>query len=220
MKYTRYQYKKNKKNRLGFVAIIIVAAIISFVFFIITKNNTTTIGQNDQQKINRTSTYYIIQCGVYKEKKGAEEENNKLASYGNSFIVSENEENKILMGIYLSEDECNKTMENLTKNEIDKRKASFSFKQKDYCDYETAEMTNGIITVLNKFTDKDIKVIKTVQLKKWTSNLKAALKDSKNYKENEEIRKYIQSLPAEIERTKLNDYYNYMYLTIKKLSQN
>lgn len=220
MKYTRYQYKRRKSNRLLPLLIILLLIFALYMLFEVFKSYNGTQKYSSQNANYKIVTYNYIYCSENKDKSALETEKSKLDAYGNTFIVNENGENKIYMGIYLSDDECNKAISTLNKNNFKVKKVSLKFTEKDLCDYEIAEMLNASSEVLNKFSDKKVKTIKSEQLKKWTSNLKNVPKSSNNYSQNDKLKKYINTLPNEIDKSKLNEYYNSIYKFMEILGQN
>lgn len=73
-------------------------------------------------------------------------------------------------------------MKKLTDNKIDNSKVTFIMNKKDLCDAEISEIITAYIKVVNKLSEKDVKSVKTEEIKKWMSSLDKVDKNSSNIK--------------------------------------
>lgn len=228
MKYTRYNYK-NKKNdvlilfaTLLFIAVtsILLGTLLSNMFIKDSegiKNNAITPGVEANKNIEVSSVKFVaLQCGYFEQKENAEELKNKIKNLVIPFSISDNNKIRIMAGIY-DEKEAVNVIKTLKDNSIDSAKMVFEISKSDECNSEIIEIINAKIEVLTKLKEKDVKSIKIEDLKKWTSSLKDVDKNSKNYSLLNGLKKYINELPNELTKEKVEDIYINLYNILYKL---
>lgn len=234
MKYTRFDLKKKNNNSAYFVCCVVGILLSAFVLgTIISKviskgtwpntivNLKSANTKNlDQPQISKKVVKYIaVQGGMYANKDNAEVEKKLLSSYGTPFEIIDGNNTRVFIGIY---DETN--VENIVKvlnaNNVPNSKMTFELNTKDVCDAEISEIINGNLQIVNKLSDKDVKGIQTDELKKWCSQLKDVDKSSKNISTFNELREYINSMPKEMQKDKIEENYKTIYAILKKVKAN
>ena len=228
MKYTRYNYKNKKNDMLilfGTLLFIVVTSVLlgtllSNMFIKDSKtikNNTIGPGVEANKNAEITSIKFIaLQCGYFEQKENAEELKNKIKNLVVPFSIVDNNKIRIMAGIY-DEKEAANVIKTLKDNNIDSAKMVFEIAKSDGCNSEIIEIINAKIEVLTKLKEKDVKSIKIEDLKKWTSSLKDVDKNSKNYSVLDALKKYINELPNELTKDKVESIYIYLYDILYKL---
>lgn len=217
MKYTRYNIKK-KPNK-SFIAIILLAVSLILIVIGNGKEN-KLVDKNKKNPSNQVSVkeqtnkveknFYAIQCGAFLSKEYADTLVKTLKPYGNSFIVKIDNKYKVILGVY-NEKDINKIVDTLNKKEIQNNKINYKIKDEDLCNKEIIELINANLEVLSKFSNKDVKAVKTENLKKWSNSLKAVDDKSKNIQVLKSLKEYVNKLPKEINREQVPSGYNLIY---------
>lgn len=244
MRYTRYNYKPpKKKNNFMFVIILtlIAAVALGTVFSkLLPKNNvntpekvkTTSAEVQKDDKTNKggvdaskvtsetnTKNYVALQCGVFSKKENALTMKNSLINLGIPFIMKEEDNTyKVMLGIYPTESIDSITKQLLAKKIIF-RKINFKIIGNDNTSAQTNEMISADIKILNKLSEKDTKSYDTVKLKEWLVSLQGSDAKSANYSNMSEIKKYLNALPAVLNKEKTEEGYIYIYRFIKKIAK-
>ena len=242
MRYTRYNYKPQRKNNNFMIVIILtlIAAItLGTIFsrlipkFINSKTDTgdknTEIGLGKDKELNKesgevstvisetnTKDYVAIQCGAYSKSENTLVLKNKLMKFGTPFIIEEDNLYKIILGIYPIES-IDGIIKQLNEDKIEYVKVKLQLISKDKASAQTSEMISADIEVLNKLSEKDTKSIQTVELKKWLDSLESSVEKGESYSTMTELKAYLTALPAELKREKTEQEYIYIYKFIKKL---
>lgn len=230
MRYTRYDFKK--KNRFNFVFFLIVLLILFLAFILGTilfnffgSGTNTPIKStkkqnaiyNNSKNNNNNSKFIAIQTGMFKDKSNVEKSINTIKNYGNPFSVEDKDKQRVLLGIY-PENEANKIIKTLSNNKVENSKITFTLTKKDSCDFEICEIINGYLQILNKLSDKDIKSIKTDNLKKWCNSLKKVDNRSPNIETLNKLKSNINKLPKEITKQEAGTNYIFIYNILKNLT--
>lgn len=231
MRYTRYDIKK--KNKFNFTFFLIIALVLALAFILgtvifnlvspgniktgdLAKKQNTNIVKSKENKTNN-STYIAIQKGIYAKKENVSGVLNSLKPYGNVFTVDENGKTRVFLGVY-EEDEGIKLMKKLTDNKIDNSKMTFVLNKRDLCDAEISEIITAYIKIVNKLSEKDVKSVKTEEIKKWMSSLEKVDKDSANIKVLNNLKEHINKLPKDLSRDQASKSYIFIYNNLKQLN--
>ncbi|MCR1935296.1 hypothetical protein ACQX0N_09970 [Clostridium tepidum] len=231
MRYTRYDIKKRHKSSFTFFLIIALVLVFAFIlgtliFNIVSPNNEkkNNIIKNDNPSIvknqnnsNGSTNYIVIQRGIYAKKENISEVLNSLAPYGNAFTVEDNGKTRVFLGIY-EEDEGIKLMKKLTDNKIDNSKMTFTINRKDLCDAEISEIIAAYIKIVNKLSEKDVKSVKTEEIKKWMASLDKVDKDSANIKILNNLKEHINKLPNSLTKNQANKSYSFIYKILQEIN--
>jgi hypothetical protein len=236
VRYTRYNYKPQRKNNNFMIVIILtlIAAItLGTIFsrllpkFINSKTDTgdknTEIGLGkDSGEVSKvitetnTKDYVAIQCGAYSKSENTLILKNKLMKFGAPFIIEEDNLYKVMLGIYPSES-IDGVVKQLKEDKIDFVKVKLQLISKDKASAQTSEMISADIEILNKLSEKDTKSILTVALKKWLNSLESSVEKGESYSTMTELKSYLTALPEELKKEKTEQEYIYIYKFIKKL---
>ncbi|MDF2884344.1 MAG: rane protein [Clostridiaceae bacterium] len=232
MKYTRFDLKKKKSNSGYFIwcvlGILLAAFILGTIIWKVISKGTwpkailnlkpNNIQSTDQQQLNKKNVKYIaVQGGMYANKDNAEIEKKLLSNYGTPFEIVDGNNTRVFIGIY-DETGAESIIKALNTNNVPNSKMIFQLNTKDVCDAEINEIINANLQVVNKLSDKNVKGIQTEELKKWCSQLKAVDKNSKNIGALNEIKEYINSMPKEIQKDKVEENYMKIYTILKKVN--
>ncbi|WP_434303959.1 hypothetical protein [Clostridium botulinum] len=231
MRYTRYDIRKRNKSNFTFFLIITLVLVLAFILGTvifnlvspsnikkgntITKDNTNVVKSKDNK--SNSSNYIIIQRGIYAKKENVSGVLNSLKPYGNIFTVEDNGKTRVFLGIY-EEDEGIKLMKKLTDNKIDNSKMTFVINKKDLCDAEISEIITAYIKVVNKLSEKDVKSVKTEEIKKWVSSLDKVEKDSSNIKTLNNLKEHINKLPKDLTKDQAGKSYIFIYNILKEIN--
>ncbi|MCW6074124.1 hypothetical protein [Clostridium sporogenes] len=231
MRYTRYDIRKRNKSNFTFFLIITLVLVLAFILGTaifnlvspsnikkgntITKDNTNVVKSKDNK--SNSSNYIIIQKGIYAKKENVSGVLNSLKPYGNIFTVEDNGKTRVFLGIY-EEDEGIKLMKKLTDNKIDNSKMTFVINKKDLCDAEISEIITAYIKVVNKLSEKDVKSVKTEEIKRWVSSLDKVEKDSSNIKTLNNLKEHINKLPKDLTKDQASKSYIFIYNILKEVN--
>jgi hypothetical protein len=235
MKYTRYDYKKKKNDSVTLLIVLVSVLVVAFllgtgIMTLISQKGTS--GQNvsapesaktspsnkEQASVVESSSVRLvaIQTGVFKNKENAETLKNKLKEQVIPFTIVEGDNIKILGGIFSEEDGA-KVQQALNEKQIQNAKIVFEINKGELCDAEIAEIAQGYIKILSKLKESNVTAVQTDDFKKWIStSLKPVEANSKNYAVLDELKKYIEALPQEIGKDKVEENYVFLYNTLKK----
>ena len=118
MKYTRYDLKRKNTDGIRFAAVFVGILILAFLIgsivsrIVYRNDKPDTVNSVDTSKTNDkgndktavnggTVKFIALQGGMYKIKENADETKNKLAEYGNPFMISEQDKGtRVLLGIF------------------------------------------------------------------------------------------------------------------------
>ncbi|GAA0063001.1 hypothetical protein LAV60_07410 [Clostridium sporogenes] len=231
MRYTRYDIRKRNKSNFTFFLIITLVLVLAFILGTvifnlvspsnikkgntITKDNTNIVRSKDNK--SNSSNYIIIQRGIYAKKENVSGVLNSLKPYGNIFTIEDNGKTRVFLGIY-EEDEGIKLMKKLTDNKIDNSKMTFVINKKDLCDAEISEIITAYIKIVNKLSEKDVKSVKTEEIKKWVSSLDKVEKDSSNIKTLNNLKEHINKLPKDLTKDQSSKSYIFIYNILKEIN--
>lgn len=163
-------------------------------------------GQDSASEYN----FYILQCGVFKVKKNADETLNKLSTFGNPFTGQEGELLKIYFGIY-SDKNIEKGISILKEKGIDNSKITINIPIEDKSTTQFCEIVDSLLQVVNKTLESDVKSINTSELKKWVDGLEKVDESMKQYNEVNSLKEYIKALPDEVDKNKDGEVLKYVY---------
>lgn len=234
MKYTRYDYKKKKNDSLMLLIVLISVLIAAFLFgtgisnMIIKQpsdgkvsapqNTNSPTPDNGAAAENTTAKFIVIQSGFFKNKVYADELKNKLKDQVIPFTIVEGDSIRVMAGVF-NEEESTQVIQLLNEKQITNTKTVFEVSKKELCDAEIAEIVKGNIKILNKLMEKDVTSVDTDDFKKWIlTSLKAVDANSKNYNLLEELKNYVNSLPKELGKDKVEENYVFLYNTMKKVT--
>lgn len=183
------------------------------------KTNKDGVGTPKVTAETNTKNYVAVQCGVFSKKEKALVLKNSLMNFGIPFIMKDdNNLYKVMLGIYPKE-----SIDSITKQlqvkKIDFVKINFQLIGKDSTSAQTNEMISADIKILNKLSEKDTKSYDTVKLKEWLVSLQGSDAKSANYSNMSEIKKYLNALPAVLNKEKTEEGYIYIYRFIKKIAK-
>ncbi len=231
MKYTRYDMKRKNNNNIILVAVLFSTLIFALLIGTVVSNLLIKNSSDRKEAVNpnnsvdvvsketkKTVKYIAVQEGMYKESPNVDKAKNNLSAYGNPFAVQEQNGTRVLLGIYIEEEGLN-VMKFLTEKGVANSKLLFEINSSNsLCDESIIAALNAELDVLSMLSNKDVKSIETEKLKKWLADLKEVDKNSKNISLLDEIKVHINSLPSEIEKNKVPEYYTFLYNYLKKLS--
>jgi hypothetical protein len=237
MKYTRYDFKKKKNDSLTLLILLISVLAAAFLLGTGISNmimkqpnsseqvpvpkNTSSPGPGNGGAAvveNTTTKFIVIQSGFFKNKESAEELKNKLKEQVIPFTIVEGDSIRVMAGIFSEEDSA-KIIQLLNEKQIPTYKTIFEINKNELCEAEIAEVIKGNVKILNKLMEKDVASYDMSDFKNWiASSLKAADSKSKNYNVLEELKNYVNSLPKEIGKDKVEENYVFLYNTLKKVT--
>lgn len=241
MKYTRYDFRKKRTDMTPLVVMLISILLVAFALGtglskvilkgtsssnfnkLPDKTATNNSGNKENQSNNGTVKsenvnikFIGVQCGVYEKKENADDEKNKLKAVVAPFSVEDGNRIRVMAGIFL-EEEANSCIKLLNEKGFQTNKNIIEINKSDLCDAEIAEIISSNIQIINKLFQKDVSGYQTEKFKKWiNSDLPAVDQKSKNFVVLEELKKYENSLPEQMNKDKIEENYIYIYNTLKK----
>jgi len=230
MKYTRYNYKKNKGTGFNVIFILAVIVFLAFIIGTITSNFfiKDKIMKNDEvgnpvQEENKESSpkdikdikLYAVQCGYFSEKVNADQLKDKLKENYNVFYYIDSGKTRVLVGIY-DEERAEPVIKDIKGKGFDCAKISFAFPRKNQVDSEVGEIFDAHRKLINKLEERDTKLIQTAYIKKWTKELKEVEGDSPNLELLKELKEYTLNLPEEVTKDTLEEYQCKIFTMMKK----
>ena len=82
------------------------------------------------------------------------------------------------------------------------------------CNEEIGEMIKGLISVVDKFKDNSVSSVEIKSLKEWCKELEQCNGNEENVNRANELRKYIEELPDEIDKSKISEINKKIYQCI------
>ena len=242
MRYTRYNYKKNKNNNnlimfiLKLVGTVVGAglcgiALAYVAFSVLTKNNAfpaanignkTSIEANNNEVVNseegsneavsNTSVFYTVQCGYFSNENNANQILSSINGKYSAFIYKDQDKFRVLSGVYES-NKVDQIVSELKNSNIECAKIKFSFNHNDKVEYQISSICDGYIRLLDTAFSDDVKSINTEDFKGWTNELE-------NISEGEKVdilnnlKEHISNLTAEINKENVPAEMEYIYTVL------
>ncbi|WP_459479256.1 SPOR domain-containing protein [Clostridium saccharoperbutylacetonicum] len=223
MRYTRYEYKKS--GRLKFICSVVVIVVMSLgggvyvsnLIFAgkelqnINGNNLmqTSVSDND----GKIQNVIALQCGYYTKEENAKELINSLTQYCQPFIVEDDGKYRVMAGLYTEEDGIKK-IDEFKQKKIDVAKINLNISNDNIENKKIIEIVDGFLEIINKFQDNEVKSIKTKEFKTWSDKIINDDSATKT-KKLDDLDKYINNLPDEIDRTNNSSNMQGLYKLIK-----
>ncbi|MEG0306848.1 MAG: hypothetical protein RR636_02820 [Clostridium sp.] len=154
--------------------------------------------------------FYILQCGVFKVKENASELMSKLDGIGTPFIGEEGELSKVCFGIY-SSGNIEGGVGLLKEKSVNNTRVTINIPLEDGSTTQLCEIIEGLLQIVNKASDSGVKSINTADLKKWTLELNVIEPTMKEYSSVTEMKEYINTLPDQVDKSKIQDIYKFVY---------
>ena len=226
MRYTRYNYKKNKNNNLIMFILKLVGTVVGaglcgialayVAISVLTKNNAlpaanignkTSIEANNNEVVNseegsngavsNTSVFYTVQCGYFSNENNA---NQILSSINGKYSAF----------IYKDQDKVDQIVSELKNSNIECAKIKFSFNNDDKVEYQISSICDGYIRLLDTAFSDDVKSINTDDFKGWTNELEKISAGEKVDILNN-LKEHISNLAAEISKENVPAEMEYIY---------
>ncbi|CAM2841474.1 SPOR domain-containing protein [Hathewaya histolytica] len=184
------------------------------------KNSTKVKNGNEHESINSNEgsymTFYSVQCGVFKSEENAKHVLSSVKEVGAPFILKEGDLYKVINGVFFQE-ESNKVIEELKKGNIEGAKFKITISKDNTNTEQIGKLSDALLKVLNKLNERNIKEIKTDNIKKWTADLKEGNKKEKNYTNLVSLKKHINELPKELKKDNLKSNYEFLFKLFKDI---
>ncbi|EKQ55090.1 MULTISPECIES: SPOR domain-containing protein [unclassified Clostridium] len=222
MRYTRYEYKRS--NKMKFICTVALIAGISIggglylSSFIFNGKELQTNNSNSGYSTNEINdgsiqNIIVLQCGYYSKEENAKELLNSISKYCQPFIVEEDGKYRVLAGIYKQEDGLKK-MDEFKSNNIEFAKVSLNMSNNDLENKELMEIIDGVLSIINKLQDSEVKSIKTAEFKDWTDKV---INDGGNVKSKkiDDLNNYVKGLPEELDKSNSSNIMQELYKLIK-----
>ena len=238
MRYTRYNYKKNKNNNLIRFILKLVGTVVGaglcgialayVAISVLTKNNAlpaanignkTSIEANNNEVVNseegsngavsNTSVFYTVQCGYFSNESNANHILNSISGKYSAFIYEDEDKFRVLSGVYES-DKVDEVVSELKSSNIECTKIKFSFNNDDKVEYQIASICDGYIRLLDTAVSDDVKSINTDDFKGWTNELEKISAGEKVDILNN-LKEHISNLAAEISKENVPAEMEYIY---------
>ncbi|MFA9398955.1 MAG: hypothetical protein ACERKV_11925 [Clostridiaceae bacterium] len=220
--------KKNNNKQMGpFFYIVLVLSLTlllslisgSILAKVLLKDSnvkTKSIEENNSQDVSsdnntgNTYTYIAIQGGLFKEPENADKIIVMLSKYGEPFISKEEDNNRVLLGIF-TEENYNSLKTILDEEKIANSKMTFEIANDNICNQEISEIVDAYLQILNKASEEEIEAIKTDEFKAWVSSLEKVDDDFEYYSILEELKDNCSNLKETINKEEVSSYYLELY---------
>ena len=238
MRYTRYNYKKNKNNNLIMFILKLVGTVVGaglcgialayVAISVLTKNNAlpaanignkTSIEANNNEVVNseegsngavsNTSVFYTVQCGYFSNENNANQILSSINGKYSAFIYKDQDKFRVLSGVYES-DKVDQIVSELKNSNIECAKIKFSFNNDDKVEYQISSIFDGYIRLLDTAFSDDVKSINTDDFKGWTNELEKISAGEKVDILNN-LKEHISNLAAEISKENVPAEMEYIY---------
>ncbi len=226
MRYTRYDFKKNKGDNfiIWLIGIIIFSICIGMLFYnvFLKEKNIVDVSENNQiaaveeSRDDTSLEFGIIQCGVFKNRANAEATLNSINTDSTGFIVEEDGSFKLMYGIYKYDDAGTKS-DSLTASSVSNFRIKCTLGNETNEKKAEGEVIDAYIKIINKLTEKDVKSVDTKEFKSWSNNIAQEVKASSEEFNN--LVANINSLPDEYKRENQKDSLIQIYNILKKYKQ-
>ena len=232
MKYTRYDYRRKKEDKMSFVVImlsivlaaVLIGTLLSNMFLKTgdkgkTENGGETGGVQEKRVKNKDNIYefILVQSGFYQKKDNADLQKEKLNTATIPFMVEEEGSFRIFAGIF-NKSEYEKLKSKLDQQGLANSKVTYEVDTTDRTINILVEIMKGHLQILNALSQSNAASVKTEEYKEWLKKETEKLdKNSKNYNLAEEYIAYINSLPAEVDSSKVEEGYLHIYNIILKI---
>lgn len=238
MRYTRYNYKKNKNNNLLMFILKIIGTVVGaglcgialayVALSVLTKNNAlpaATIGNEtsieassnevtnseagSNEVASNTSVFYTVQCGYFSNENNANQILSSINGKYSAFIYEDQDKFRVLSGIYESE-QVDQILSELKSSNIDCTKIKFSFNNDNEVEYQIASICDGYIRLLDTAFSDDVKSINTDDFKGWTNEL-ASVSEGEKIDILNNLKEHIANLTTEISKENVPAEMEYIY---------
>ena len=233
MKYTRYDYRRKKEDKTGIVvmlisivlAAVLIGTTLSSLFIKDSGGSAPKDNkENVAEKVKETNAtenstainFIVIQGGYYGVKENAEVQKGKLKAVVNPFIVEDNGKFRVLAGIF-NVNEYEGVIKKIQESGLDYAKTTYEVDVNDQSLYQMTEIIKGHLKILTPLIDSKVTSVQTEDFKTWIGSLSKTDEKSQYYKLLEEYKNYINSLPEEITKDKVEGNYTYVYEIVKKI---
>lgn len=226
MRYTRYDFKKNKGDNfiIWLIGIIIFSICIGMLFYnvFLKEKNIVDVSENNQiaaveeSRDDTSLEFGIIQCGVFKDRANAESTLNSINTDSTGFIVEEDGSFKLMYGIYKYDDAGTKS-DSLTDSSVSNFRIKCRLGNETNEKKAEGEVIDAYIKIINKLTEKDVKSVDTKEFKSWSNDIAQEVKGSSEEFNN--LVGNINSLPDEYKRENQKDSLIQIYNILKKYKQ-
>lgn len=226
MRYTRYDYKKNKGDNfilwlIGIIAFSVCIGMLFYNLFLKEKNVVDTTNKNESVESednisNENKEFGIIQCGVFKDRKNAEATLSTIDSESTCFIVEEDGSFKLMYGIYTF-DKAGEKSNSLTGSSVNNFRLKCVLGDQNEEKKAESEIIDAYIKIVNKLTEKDVRSVDTKEFKSWVNNISGEIKNSSN--EFNGLVDHINKLPDEYKKDNQKESLIEIYKILKNYKQ-
>lgn len=230
MRYTKYQYKKNKNgaNFLTSIVIMIVGAgaiglVVGTIIFNTVwsgKGIKTTDPNTDVSPVQTNTTkevFTTVQCGYFSKEENANKVLDSLGKSYNSFINKEDDKFRVLAGVFTEED-GEKALNDLKAKGIDAAKVKFTLNESDKVEGQISAIADAYFKIVSKLKDSEVKSLSTDEFKVWAKGLPELTEGDKKDSVSE-FKKHIEQLPSELKKENVTEEMKYIYTILIKFKK-
>lgn len=175
------------------------------------KDTNGTVSKETENTGDTSKSLYMIQCGLYSKKEGADSVLSKIPDTFNKFITKENDKFRVIAGIY-DEKTSKSKCEELKNKDIENVRIKSAFKENDKNEVAIFTIVKGFSDILNKLEEKDVKSINIEEFKKFTKEIEG----ENDNKDILEIKEYINKLPKDLDKKEASKSLDYIYKILIK----
>lgn len=237
MRYTRYNFKKNRNNNLIMFILKLVGTVVGagvcgivlayIAFNVLSKNNAIPASTSNKSAIestvdnianteqtntsatNNKTIFYSVQCGYFSNQNNASQILNSLSGKYSAFIYEDQGKFRVLSGVYEA-NEVDNIINELKNNNIECAKITFSFNNEKEDEYQIASICDGYLRLLNTAFSDDVKSVNTEDFKGWTSKLDNISQGEKVDLLNS-LKDHIANVASDITRENVSSEMEYIY---------
>ncbi|SHH94273.1 SPOR domain-containing protein [Clostridium grantii] len=172
-------------------------------------DDSTATGKSD-------GMFKILQCGAFGDNANALKLKEELNGFGAAFIISENEINKVVLGVY-KKDTLDAITVKLTSANIEFSTHNINFSKENSCENQISLILDANLSLINEIEQNGATAIKTESMKTWLNSLAEIKETEINYNNLNELKTYCDSLPEEIKKEDIQTLKEYLYKYIIKV---
>lgn len=221
MRYTRYEYKKSGKMKFLCCIVVIVGISIVGGLYIskfifsgkqIPDNNDNSYSTEEKLTVENEKII-ALQCGYFSNQENAQVALSSVIGDFQPFLSEEDGKYRVIAGIY-KEEEAKQKIEELKAKGIEVSKIDLNIPANSVENKKIIEVIDGLFQITNKLEDSEVQSIKTSDYKIWANQI---INEGKTSTSNEldDLSKYVNDLPEEIDKSNSSINIQKLYQLIK-----
>jgi hypothetical protein len=165
---------------------------------------------------NSDGMFKILQCGAFGDQANADKLKEQLAGFGVAFVVTENDINKVVLGVY-KKTTLDVITAKLASANIECSSHSINFSKENSCDNQISLILDASLNLISEIEQNGATSVKTESMKQWIDSLSEIDGNEINYANLIELKTYCKNLPETISKEDIATIKEYIYNYIIKV---